>query len=261
MSASFPRAASEGPRGLGGPLLLAAACVVGLALTWMLAALVPATHVKDAVALYDFTRLDRPVIEVPARLLLDLLEPAFFIVWGIALVAVALSHGRKRVALAVALVLSLAPASAELLKPLLAHPHAEVVPLYIKGASWPSGHATAATALVWCVLLVAPSTWRRALALLGMALLVAVGCALLILAWHMPSDVIGGYLLGTLWFALTLVGLRASRRAPATYSPSPEEPACSPGAQSSSEVAGLGASGSSFAARLRMNSMSDSRFK
>ncbi len=261
MSASTHRAAAEGPRGYGGPLLLAATCVVGLALTWVLAALVPFTHDKDAIALYDFTRLNRPAVEAPARLLLDLLEPAFFIVWGLALVAIALSHGRKRVALAVALVLSLAPASAELLKPLLAHPHAEVVPLYIKGASWPSGHATAATALVWCVLLVAPSNLRRALAPVGLVLLGAVGCSLLILAWHMPSDVIGGYLLGTLWFALALLGLRASDRAPTAYSSLPAEPACSPGAQSSSEAAGVGAVGSSLAARLRMNSMSDSRFK
>ena len=257
----MPRAATQDPRGYSGPLLLAALCVVGLALTWVLAALVPITHDKDAIALYDFTRLDRPTIEAPARLLLDLLEPAFFIVWGIALVAIALLQGRKHVALAVALVLSLAPASAELLKPLLAHPHAEVVPLYIKGASWPSGHATAATALFWCVLLVAPSNLRRALALVGVVLLAAVGCSLLILAWHMPSDVIGGYLLGTLWFALALLGLRTSGRAPTAYSSSPAEPACSPGAHSSSEVVGLDPVGSSLAARLRMNSMSDSRFK
>ncbi len=257
----MPRAAPQGPRGYGGPLLLAAVCLTGLAVTWVLAALVPFTHDKDAIALYDFTRLDRPTIEAPARLLLDLLEPVFFIVWGLALVAIALSCGRKHVALAVALVLSLAPASAELLKPLLAHPHAEVVPLYINGASWPSGHATAATALFWCVLLVAPPGRRRALALVGVALLAAVGCSLLVLAWHMPSDVIGGYLLGTLWFALALLGLGAGNRASTAYSSLPAEPACSPGAQSSSEAAGLGAVGLSLAARLRMNSMSDSRFK
>jgi membrane-associated phospholipid phosphatase len=261
MSASIPRAAARAPRGLGGPLLLAAACVAGLALTWILAALVPLTHDKDAIALYDFTRLDRPAVEAPARLLLDLLEPAFFIVWGLVLVAIALSRGRPRVALAVALVLSLAPASAELLKPLLAHQHAEVVPLYIKGASWPSGHATAATALLWCVLLVAPSSLRRALALVGVVLLAAVGCSLLLLAWHMPSDVIGGYLLGTLWFALALLCLRASGGAPIAHSSPPAEPACSPGDQSSSVLAGSGAVGSSLAARERMNSMSDSRFK
>ncbi len=262
MYASSPKAAVKRPRGYGGPLLLLAMCLAGLTFTWVLAALVPLTHDKDAIVLYDFTRLNRPVVEAPARLLLDLLEPAFFIVWGLALVAIALSQGRKQVALAVVFVLSLAPASAELLKPLLAHSHAEVVPLYIKGASWPSGHATAATALLWCVLLVAPPNRRRALALVGVVLLTAVGCSLLVLAWHMPSDVIGGYLLGTLWFALALIALRATHRAPAAHpSSSPGTPACSPGAHSNSEVAGLGTAGSSFAARPRMNSMSDSRFR
>ena len=37
----------------------------------------------------------------------------------------------------------------------------------------------------------------------------AVGCALLILAWHMPSDVLGGYLVAVLWMALAVAGLRA----------------------------------------------------
>jgi membrane-associated phospholipid phosphatase len=262
MYASPHTAAAKHPRGYGAPLLLAGVCIAGMALTWVLAALVPLTHDKDAIVLYDFTRLNRPVLEAPARLLLDLLEPAFFVVWGLALVAIALSQGRKRVAFAVVCVLSVAPLSAELLKPLLAHPHAEVVPLYITGASWPSGHATAATALLWCVLLVAPANRRPALALAGVVLLVAVGCSLLMLSWHMPSDVIGGYLLGTLWFALALLALRASRRAPAAQpSPSPGAPACSPGAHSNSAPVDLEPAGSSLAARLRMNSMSDSRFK
>jgi membrane-associated phospholipid phosphatase len=206
--------------------------VAGLVLTWVFAELVPVTHVRDAVALYDFTRLDRPFVNsVPANVLLALFEPWFFAVWGLALVALALSQGRSRVALAVALVLALAPGSAELLKPLVAHPHAQVVPLYIKDASWPSGHATAATALAWCALLVAPPARRRTVALLGAVLVVAVGCALLILAWHMPSDVLGGYLLATLWAALAVAMLRAGRPAPgaqATVSVGP--PPCASGA-------------------------------
>jgi membrane-associated phospholipid phosphatase len=195
-------------RGVRSALLLAGLCVAGLVLTWVFAALVPATHERDALVLYDFTRLDSSFVEVPAKLLLDLLEPAFFVVWGLVLVALALSRQRPRVALAVALVLSLAPLSAELLKPLVAHVHAQVEPLYITSASWPSGHATAVTALVWCALLVAPPTRRRAVAIAGAVMVAAVGCSLLILAWHMPSDVLGGYLLGTLWAALALVMLR-----------------------------------------------------
>jgi membrane-associated phospholipid phosphatase len=205
-------------RGARDALLLAALCVVGLALTWVLAELVPITHEKDAVALYDFTRLNRPVVEAPATALLDLLYTPFYIAWGIALAAIALRRGLPRVALAVAVMLPVAPLSAELLKPLLAHPHDQIGPSYITNASWPSGHSTAITALVWCALLVAPAARRRAVAIAGLALIAAVSCSLLILAWHMPSDVLGGYLLATMWAALALavllaVGPRGSLRA------------------------------------------------
>jgi membrane-associated phospholipid phosphatase len=249
-------------RAVRAPLLLAGACASGLVLTWVFAALVPATHVRDAVVLYDFTRLDRPFVEAPANALLDLLEPVLFIAWGLVLVIAACVRGRSRVAVIVAFVLGLAPLSAELLKPLAAHTHAQVVPLYIKSASWPSGHATAATILVWCAVLVAPPSLRRMTALIGLAFVVAVGCALLILAWHMPSDVLGGYLLGTLWFALALALLRAGRRVSRSQASAPLEPAaCSPGAHRSSDVEPAWPAASSLAARARMNSMSESRFK
>jgi membrane-associated phospholipid phosphatase len=193
-------------------LLVACLCVVGLVLTWVLAELVPITHVKDAVALYDFTRLNRPLVEVPANALLDLLYPPFFAVWGIVLVVVALRRRLPWVAVAVAVVLPLAPFTAELLKPLLAHPHAQLGPKYIVNASWPSGHATAALTLAWCALLVAPPARRLLVATLGIAFAFAVGVALLVLAWHMPSDVLGGYLLATFWGALAFAVLRAFER-------------------------------------------------
>lgn len=193
-------------------LLVAGLSVVGLALTWVLAELVPITHVKDAVALYDFTRLNRPLVEVPANALLDLLYPPFYAAWGLVLVAVALRRRLPWVALAVAIVLPLAPLSAELLKPLLAHPHDQFGPRHIGSASWPSGHATAALALAWCALLVAVPACRQIVAVLGAAFALAVGGALLVLAWHMPSDVVGGYLLATFWAALAFAALRAFGR-------------------------------------------------
>jgi membrane-associated phospholipid phosphatase len=191
-------------------LLVAGLCVIGLVLTWSLAELVPITHVKDAVALYDITRLNRPLVEAPANALLDLLYPPFYAAWGIVLVTVALRRRLVWVALAVAIVLPLAPLTAELLKPLLAHHHDQLGPKYIANASWPSGHATAAATLMWCALLVAPPTHRRLVAALGAAFALGVGVALLVLAWHMPSDVVGGYLLATFWAALAFAILRAS---------------------------------------------------
>lgn len=193
-------------------VLVAGLCAIGLALTWVLAELIPITHVKDAVALYDFTRLDRPLLEAPANALLDLLYPPFFAAWGILLVLLALHRRLPWVALAVAIVLPLAPFTAELLKPLLAHHHDQIGPKYIANASWPSGHATAALTLAWCALLVAPPAHRRLVAMLGAAFAFAVGVALLVLAWHMPSDVVGGYLLATFWASLAFAALRASGR-------------------------------------------------
>jgi membrane-associated phospholipid phosphatase len=196
-------------RGPAGPLLLAGFCLLVLALIWVVAELVPATHLRDAVVLRDFTFLSRPRVDTAANDLLRLFEPLPFIVLGTGLVGVALARGRWRLGLAVALVLSLAPLSAQLLKPLLAHPHDPVSGVYMASASWPSGHSTAAAALVLCAVLVSPARLRPLVALLGGLFALAVGCALLILAWHMPSDVLGGYFLAVLWAALAVAGLRA----------------------------------------------------
>jgi membrane-associated phospholipid phosphatase len=190
----------------------AALCVLGLACTWVLAELVPVVHLRDAVALNDFTELGRPRIDRLANGLLDLLNPPLYTLWALLLVAVALVRRRPRVALAVAIVLPAAPLSAELLKPLLAHPHAHVGYQWIGPASWPSGHATAAMTLVLCALLVAPHRLRPTVAVLGGAFAIAVGFSLLILAWHMPSDVLGGYMLAALYGSLALAALRAAEQ-------------------------------------------------
>ncbi|MFI5003481.1 MAG: phosphatase PAP2 family protein [Solirubrobacterales bacterium] len=188
-------------------LRAAALCVLAMAATWTLAELVPAVHLRDAIVLDDFTKLARPGVDSLAKNLLHLLDPLLYTLWALLLVAIALLRGRPRVALAVAVVLPAAPLSAELLKPLLAHPHDSIDFQWVGPASWPSGHATAAMTLVLCALLVAPHRLRPLVAALGGAFAVAVGCSLLILAWHMPSDVLGGYLLAALWASLAVAVL------------------------------------------------------
>ena len=200
------------PRAPAGALGIAMLCVLGLAATWCVAQLVPAAHARDARALYDFTLLNRGNVEWVTNGVLDLLGTVTATIWTLVLVAVALKRGRPRVALAVALVMALAPLSAEVLKPLLAHSHAVVDGIYIKAASWPSGHSTAALTLAFCAVLVAPVRMRPAVLAIGLAFAAAVGFSLLVLAWHMPSDVLGGYLLGSLWISLTVAALRASER-------------------------------------------------
>jgi membrane-associated phospholipid phosphatase len=207
----LPRGPERGGRP-GRPLAVAGVCALAMAAVWAVAELIPAAHEKDATALYRFTTLSRPRLDSAAEFLLHLMSPTLFVLWGIALVAFALAEDRPRVALAVAAVLVLAPLSAELLKPLLAHPHDAVNGVRIGEKSWPSGHSTAATALAACAVLVAPARWRRAVAAIGVVFVAAVSFSLLLLAWHMPSDVVGGILLAALWIALALAALRAGER-------------------------------------------------
>ena len=202
-----------------------------------------------------------------ANHLLHLLDPLLYTVWALLIVAVALLRRRPRVALAVAVVLPAAPGIAELLKPLLAHPHDSVGYQWVGPASWPSGHATAAMTLVLCALLVTPHRLRPLVAALGCAFAVAVGCSLLILAWHMPSDVLGGYLLAALCVSLAIVAMgpawdrpgplaaRRRRLALLRSVPGPRRPRARRVPQRSTPRA------CSLTARARMNSRSERRLR
>jgi membrane-associated phospholipid phosphatase len=192
---------------VAGWLSVAALCLAGLAATWSASALSAGVRFKDAVTLHDFTLLGRPHVDMVAHALLKLLEPLPFTVLAVALVAVAIARGRPRLGAAVGAVMALAPLSCEVLKPLFAHAHDQVAGAYVADASWPSGHATAAIVVALCALLVCPRQMRAAVGAIGACFTLAVGCSLLILAWHMPSDVIGGYLLGALWVALAAAAL------------------------------------------------------
>jgi membrane-associated phospholipid phosphatase len=203
------------PRWSGGPagaLAVAALCVVAMAVVWAVAQLVPSAHFRDAVVLHDFIMLGSPRVDQLGNFLLHLLEPELFVFWGLALVAFALARSRPRTAIAVVAVLALAPFTSETLKPLVAHPHVALYHVRIGADSWPSGHSTAALALVLSAVLVAPARLRPLVAALGAMYAVAAGCYLLILAWHMPSDVLGGFLVATLWMALAVAVLRAAER-------------------------------------------------
>ncbi len=61
-----------------------------------------------------------------------------------------------------------------------------------------------------CAVLAAPVHLRPLVAAVGAAYAVAVGFSLLILAWHMPSDVFGGFLVAALWMALAVAALRTA---------------------------------------------------
>jgi len=74
------------------------------------------------------------------------------------------------------------------------------------GASFPSGHAAAATVVYGGIaLLVVASTrarWRWAVVAVAVVVVLAVGATRVYVAAHRPSDVVAGLLLGVLWLAV-----------------------------------------------------------
>ena len=81
---------------------------------------------------------------------------------------------------------------------------------------FPSGHAMAAASVFGTLALLAagselPRPLKRLLIVLGVAVPVAVAWSRLALLDHVPSDVIGGVLLGAAWAAAVVRAVRAPR--------------------------------------------------
>jgi membrane-associated phospholipid phosphatase len=85
--------------------------------------------------------------------------------------------------------------------------------VHVDPSSWPSGHATAALALVLAALIVAPAGLRGLVAAAGLGFAAVVGVAVVGLGWHFPSDVAGGYLIAAC-AACAGVSLLETRAAP-----------------------------------------------
>jgi membrane-associated phospholipid phosphatase len=171
----------------------------------------------DSSLLGAYTALDVPASGARLSAVAHLADPVPFALALATIVGVALV--RRRPALAVAaLVAALgANATTQLLKPALAHPRiTSALGLdQISAATWPSGHATASMALALAAVLVAAPQWRPALAAAGAAFATAVGCAIVVLAWHYPSDVLGGWLVAAAWALGAAAVVRAVERRPA----------------------------------------------
>ncbi len=111
---------------------------------------------------------------------------------------------RVRAALVMIIFPSLAGATSSILKQIFARARPEIVPHLdtFSNLSFPSGHATNATAILLLCALLLPGRNRGlwlTVALIGAA---AVGLSRLLLGVHWPSDVVAGWLWGA-GFALT----------------------------------------------------------
>jgi membrane-associated phospholipid phosphatase len=209
------------------PLLVALAFALAMAVVALLALASPGAHERDAALLHGFVGLDRPAVHDAVNLLAHLADPAPYALAGLALAVVALRRGLRWRAAAVVALLVVTGVSTQALKHLLAQPRVEVWlgSNQIGATAWPSGHSTAAMTLALCAVLVAPAAVRLAVALLGGAYAAGVGYALLVLAWHFPSDVLGGFLMAGMWAALAVAALRVVEDEPVrSAEPSPVAP-------------------------------------
>ena len=206
------------------PLLAAFACLLGLVVVGVLALAVPAAHERDAAMLHGFMAFDRPSVNFEIKVMAHLADSLPYACAGLLCIGVALARGRRWRALAAACLLVATGATTQALKHVLAQSRLEGwLDDQLPPTSWPSGHSTAAMTLALCAVLVAPPAWRAATALLGGAFAVGVGYAVLVLGWHFPSDVLGGFLVAGVWTSLAVAVLHRVEE-----TPEPARPAWEP---------------------------------
>jgi undecaprenyl-diphosphatase len=122
--------------------------------------------------------------------------------------------GLRQQAFAVAVSLAGAILISDLVKLLVSRPRPPVEHLQaVTGSSFPSGHATQASAFWFSLVLalraapVAPRLTQLA-AWLALALVIAVALSRVYLGVHYPADVVAGVLLGTTWAGFVARSMR-----------------------------------------------------
>jgi membrane-associated phospholipid phosphatase len=181
--------------------------VVALVVVWYVSHYTGAGKHADASILRGFADLTRPRLDRLTDFIATLCNPSPYVYLAAMPVLVALVRRRPRVAVMIAVVLLCANETTELLKPLLAAPRDPGPFGVLYDATWPSGHATAAMSLALCSVIAAPARWRPAVAASMAAFAIAVSYSFLELAWHYPSDVLGGFLVAGTWTLLGVAGL------------------------------------------------------
>jgi membrane-associated phospholipid phosphatase len=208
--------------------LLGLACVsaIGAVAVWYAALHTTAGAHLDDRALQTFTVATPPRATTGVIGVASLADPAPFLIAAAGLLAVALVRRRWLMAAIVPLVLLGANGFTQQLKPALGD--LRIVELRGTTAtylgSWPSGHSTAAMSLALCFVLIVGPRLRPLAALLGAGYAIAVGYALVVLGYHLPSDVLGGFLVAATFMLLgasALAALEARSAAPAPVAVKP----------------------------------------
>lgn len=201
-------------------LLAAFGCLIGLLVTGALAYLVPIAQARDGATLEGFRQLNRPRLTELLVHVAHLADPRPYALIGLTLAVVAFLRRKPRVGVAIIFLLFLTGATTESLKQGLAQPRFSdwLGNGQIAAASWPSGHATASMTLALCAILAAPPVARPTVAAIGALFAISVSYSILALAWHFPSDVVGGFFVASMW-TLIVVAVLAALPEPRRASP------------------------------------------
>lgn len=198
---------------MGGPIraLGAAVLVLGaLAGLYVAAVGTAAGAAFDGNGVVALDPVGAPRVYEATRSLLETVSVVSVALFGAAVAAVALLRRRAELALGALGLIAAANVTTQLLKPALGRvdPTGGDIDRIFPGA-FPSGHATVAASLAVALVLVAPGGLRPAVAAVGGVYAAAVGVGLVLLGYHYPSDVAGGYLVVALWACLVVALLRA----------------------------------------------------
>jgi membrane-associated phospholipid phosphatase len=161
------------------------------------------------VRLMEVSRLPWGTTYRLAQAILSPFDPLPYVLLVAAVVGAAVLAGRREAGVAAALLLVGAEVTTQALKPLLAEHRSQAFDTWLPPSAWPSGHATGAAALAIAVVLVTPPGRRGPVAVVAGLFTAAVCVALVALARHYPSDVLGGLCVAGAW---GVIAWRVQRR-------------------------------------------------
>lgn len=199
-------------------LLAALGCALLAVLVWVLALNTDLGRAADAAAYAGFVSLQGSMAARVADAVAALCNVAPYAFLSSAIVLAGLALRGPRHAVAASALLVVPCAVTQVLKPALAMERAAMRGpngIGVEPASWPSGHSTAAMALALAAVIVAPVALRAAVAVAGGLFAIAVGYSVVLLGWHMPSDVLGGFAVAGAGAGVATAALWASDPRPA----------------------------------------------
>jgi membrane-associated phospholipid phosphatase len=201
-------------RGVKAPLAAWIACAGALVLLALVAYGIAAAQHADATLLTKFIARQDTAAGSLASPIAHLADPLPLVLMLACACSIALYRGRPLDALAAATVVAGANLTTQVLKVALAHPRFQPVLGHdqLGPVAFPSGHATAAASIAIAFAFVVPRDLRATVAVLGACFVAAIGCSVLVLAWHFPSDVLGGVLVACGWGFAVLAARRAIAR-------------------------------------------------